>query len=160
MLTRRIAAVKKVSYQGNLLWRNNCGASHESRLVVQGFSSNIPTATPPASPPSPSPSTKSSHDIRENIHQKIAGRSRFYKHVGYGPAPDAPGMVRLDSSSQLIISFTVQNNFGWENFEDPSKESVICLSRLCDCLEVHFFHSVVTKGNVSCDGRSGMGYSS
>lgn len=38
-------------------------------------------------------STKNSSDIRENIHQKIAGRSRFYKYVGFGPVED--GKVRV-----------------------------------------------------------------
>lgn len=30
----------------------------------------------------------SNTDIRENIHQKIAGRSRFYKNVGYSAVAD------------------------------------------------------------------------
>jgi hypothetical protein len=68
-------------------------------------STNSPLTTPPISVPSPSPVTKASPDIRENIHQKIAGRSRFYNHVGYCPAEDAPGMVHPQQTA-LIFPFS------------------------------------------------------
>jgi hypothetical protein len=95
MFLRRAGTATRWTEIGNI----NMRLLHANGILHQTLSYlDLTWVAEPLIPPRPS------NDIRENIHQRIAGRDRFYKHVGYCVAADAPGMV---SSFSLLYSLTL-----------------------------------------------------